>query len=120
MWIALSRAKGRKRVWNTEVVLVNVEEEVNENGFSNLVVTSEVTVLSNRLPVYSSEFYGSSKEGYKIDKAYEVNAIEYSGETHVKVSGETYKVQRVFEGERYVELYCEKLSKGLEGLSYEG
>lgn len=100
-------AQQRNRSWDSEIQLISVTKTLNENGFEE--ETSEgISVFANRLPVHSSEFYQSSKEGYIIAQVFEIHSIEYDGQTVLEYEGERYNVKRSYDTGEYIELSCER------------
>lgn len=94
--------------WDNEIQLINVINGKDTDGFP-VETTTEITVLSNRLPVHSAEFYNSSKEGYIISQIFEIHSFEYSGETQLNYEGSLYRIRRVYDKGEYIELSCERV-----------
>ena len=97
----------RNRSWDYEIKLISVTKTLNENGFEE-ETSEEISVFANRLPVHSSEFYQSSKEGYIIAQVFEIHSIEYDGQTSLKYEGDVYNIKRPYDTGEYIELSCER------------
>ena len=96
------------KTWDDEIILVSTSKDVDEDGFPIDEKPVETTVMVNRLPVNSSEFYQSNKEGYTISEAFEVHTIEYNGEQSLIFEDEKYRIRRTYRKDEYTELYCER------------
>ena len=95
--------------WNDEIILLGRNEPVyDDEGFPVESTSSDTTVLANRLPVNSSEFYQSNKEGYTISEAFSVHTIEYKGEQSLSFEGDEYRIRRTYRKDELTELYCER------------
>lgn len=96
------------KTWNDEIILVSTSNDVDDEGFPIVGQPTETTVLTNRMPVNSSEFYQSNKEGYTISEAFEIHTIEYNGEQTLLFEGNEYRIRRTYRKEVFTELYCER------------
>lgn len=106
--ISRSDYKSVPKTWDDEIILISVSSGVDEDGFPTDGVPIKTSVMANRLPVNSSEFYQSSKEGYIISEAFEIHTIEYKGEQSLTFEGDSYQIRRTFRKDDYTELYCER------------
>lgn len=98
----------RIRSWDHEIELFNMIKTPNANGYEVETPGPSTFVLANRLPVHSSEFYQSSKEGYIISQVLEIHSIEYEGQTTLKYEGDVYNIKRPYDTGEYIELSCER------------
>lgn len=102
--------RDKPRTWDYEITLIKTIKTKDEDGF-DVDKTVKRDVLANRLPVFSSEFYQSKKEGFTTDEVFEINEIEYEDEDKVLFEGKTFRVNRRFNDGDYVELYCSDLGE---------
>lgn len=100
-------SRQKNRLWDHEIKLLNVTTTLNENGFET-EETTEVLLYANSLPVHSSEFYQSSKEGYIIAKVFEIHSIEFEGQKLLKYEDEIYRIKRSYDADEFIELSCER------------
>lgn len=96
------------KTWDDEIILISVSNGVDEDGFPTDGVPIETSVMANRLPVNSSEFYQSNKEGYTISEAFEIHTIEYNGEQSLMFEDDSYRIRRTYRKDEYTELFCER------------
>jgi len=101
------------RNWDHEIQLIHVIKGEDDEGFP-VNTSKETVVLANKLPVPSSEFYQSSREGYIISQLFEINSIEYSGETSLNCDGDFYRIRRSYDKGEYIELSCERRDDSFE------
>jgi SPP1 family predicted phage head-tail adaptor len=100
-------AVSNMRTWDNEIQLISVVKTTDADGYPVEEMT-ETTVLANKLPVRSSEYYAASQAGYLIEKTFEINSIEYDGQEDLRFENEVYRIVRTYEKDDFIELYCEK------------
>jgi SPP1 family predicted phage head-tail adaptor len=95
------------RTWDHEIQLLKVVKTTDADGFPK-EETTETTVLANKLPVRSAEFYQASQAGYSIQQTFEINSIEYEGQEDLRFENNVYKIRRTYEKDDFIELSCER------------
>ncbi|TDL34575.1 hypothetical protein E2R51_02335 [Jeotgalibacillus sp. S-D1] len=101
--------------WDYEVELLSFVESVDSDGFPLESQEESIAILANKLPVRSTEFYSASRAGFTIEKTFEVNSIEYSGQEDLRFDGDIYRIRRTYEKDHIIELYCEKKGESHAG-----
>lgn len=95
--------------WDDEITLIGTSGPAyDEEGYPVPSEPSETSILTNRLPINSSEHYESNKQGYIISEAFEIHTIEYNGEQSLRFEGVEYIVRRSYRKVELTELYCER------------
>lgn len=89
------------------VDLLRIDEGVNENGFSALVISKRTPVFANKKSVRQSEFYQASMQGIQLELMFEIRATDYNGENALEFEGKQYTIKRTFDRNNdFLELIC--------------
>jgi|SRR5690625_2801740 len=92
------------RTWNYEVQLIEVEKDINENGFEEITRTYKDPILANKLSVHSNEYWSAKQSGVELSHVFEVHSIEYKGERELFFDGQDYTIERTYGKGEFVEL----------------
>lgn len=93
---------------DTVIELVDMDEQVNENGFLSNVILSRKSVFAKKENIRSSEFYSATQSGFVREKiAFSILALEYEFQKYVEYKSKTYMIIRTYEKGNFLELFCQ-------------
>jgi SPP1 family predicted phage head-tail adaptor len=93
--------------FDSVVDLLKMEDEINENGFAEKVVTSRKTVFAKRASIKSAEFYSAAQSGYSLELMFDVYTLEFDSQNFVEYQSKIYKIIRTYEKGKFTELICQ-------------
>jgi hypothetical protein len=94
------------------IELLDVSEIINENGFSEIQVTTSKTDFVNKGSVKSNEFYAAAQSGFALEIMFTVLTWEYSNQKYVEFEAKRYKIIRTYEKGKYTEIICQAYDEG--------
>jgi len=91
---------------NDVIEFVSSKSHINAAG-DTIEVPEYRMVYANKKGINQSEFYQAAAVGLKPEVRWEIRALEYQGEEHIRYNGEMYKIIRTYEknGE-FIEIIC--------------
>lgn len=82
---------------NDIIKLLSESDKKDSDGYSNKVTATARTVFAEAKSVTRSEFYSAMQSGVTAVIVFDINALDYDGETKVEYNGKKYSVIRTYQ-----------------------
>lgn len=94
--------------WDAEIVLIDTGSKIIE-GFDVPEECARTEIFAELKEATRTEFYAAEAVKRRIDKVFEVNALDYNNEIYVEYEGKLYDVVRSYPvGRDKISLSCER------------
>lgn len=94
--------------WDAEITLIDTGSSIID-GFDVPQGAARTEIFAEVKEATRSEFYAAEAVKRKINKVFEVNALDYNGEIYVEYDGKLYDVVRSYPvGHDKISLSCER------------
>lgn len=97
-------------MFDHQIQLIGIVEDVNENGFPIESERPKDPILAKRLSVRSNEFWNAKQSGIELDYVFEVHSFEYNGEEKLLHDNVEYMITRTYDKGDMTELTCARKS----------
>lgn len=97
------------RTFDHQIQLIGLVEGIDDEGFPTTEEKAKAPILANRLSIRSSEYWQAKQSGVKLSYVFEIHKFEYNGEEKMLYEGKEYRIERTYEKDDYIELYCVRL-----------
>lgn len=97
------------RAFDHQIQLIGLVEGIDDEGFPTIEEKPKAPILANRLSIRSTEYWQAKQSGVRLSYVFEIHKFEYEGEEKMLYEGKEYKIERTYEKDDYIELYCVRL-----------
>lgn len=90
------------------IKLIDVKPIINDEGYATAFEEKYTECWAKKQSVSRSEFYSSSRAGFRIDAVFEVSYLDFDNQTQLEYEDTRYTIIRSYRKERSesVELSC--------------
>ncbi|MEH7249163.1 phage head closure protein [Neobacillus niacini] len=87
--------------------LLEMEEGINENGFSALIEVGREVIFANKKGIRGNEFYLASQNGYKLELMLVIRSSDYKDQRYLEFESKQYEIVRTYDKGEFIELICQ-------------